>query len=254
MPPPPTSTNSSQFPSTRWSTILKAGSTENPDSHDALSRLCERYWYPLYAYVRRRGYPFQKAQDLTQDFFAVLLEKNYLKDVQRERGKFRSFLLASLNHFLANDWDRSNAQKRGGGKVMFLSDLSSAENRYQLEPAHDLTPQHIFEKCWALALLDQTFRRLEEDMAKQGNQQHFGTLKPYLIPQSENSSYKDIAKVLNMTEGAVKVAVFRLRKRFRELLCEEIADTIDNPHELEDEIRYFINILSSHPDRNPELK
>jgi RNA polymerase sigma factor (sigma-70 family) len=223
---------------------MQAG-TDSPQAHQALETLCRNYWYPLYAYVRRQGHSAHDAQDLTQAFFARLLEKNYLADVQREKGRFRSFLLASLKHFLANEWDREQALKRGGGKRLIALDEESAESRYKLEPKDDLSADKIYERHWALTLLDQVLAKLRGEFEKDGKLEQFETLKQYLSEGRTSVSYAQAADKLLMNEGAIKVAVHRLRKRYRELLRAEIAQTVATASEVEAEIRYLFAALSA---------
>jgi RNA polymerase sigma factor (sigma-70 family) len=223
---------------------MQAG-TDSPQAHQALEALCGNYWYPLYAYVRRQGHSAHDAQDLTQAFFARLLEKNYLADVQREKGRFRSFLLASLKHFLANEWDREQALKRGGGKRLIALDEDSAESRYKLEPKDEVSADKIYERRWALTLLDQVLAKLRGEFEKDGKLQQFETLKQYLSAGRTSVSYAQAADKLGMNEGAIKVAVHRLRKRYRELLRAEIAQTVATASEIEEEIRYLFAALSA---------
>src|SRR5688572_18941874 len=223
---------------------MQAG-TDSPQAHQALETLCGNYWYPLYAYVRRQGRSAHDAQDLTQAFFARLLEKNYLADVQREKGRFRSFLLASLKHFLANEWDREQALKRGGGKRLIALDEDSAESRYKLEPKDDLSADKIYERRWALTLLDQVLAKLRSEFERDGKLEQFETLKHYLSAGRTSVSYAQAADKLGMNEGAIKVAVHRLRKRYRELLRAEIAQTVATASEIEAEIRYLFAALSA---------
>ena len=222
---------------------MQAG-TDSPQAHEALETLCRNYWYPLYAFVRRQGHSPHDAQDLTQAFFARLLEKNYLADVQREKGRFRSFLLASLKHFLANEWDRERALKRGGGRKLIALDEDSAESRYKLEPKDDLSADKIYERRWALTLLDQVLSKLRREFEIDGKLDHFEILKPYLSAGRTSVSYAQAADKLGMNEGAIKVAVHRLRKRYRELLRAEIAQTVATASEVDAEIRYLFAALS----------
>lgn len=245
------SSQQAEFPATHWSTVLAAGEEGSPQARDALTRICEKYWYPLYAYVRRRGYRHQDAQDLTQSFLAVLLEKNYLRMACRERGKFRSFLLSSLKHFLANEWDRSHAQKRGGGQVALWSELPDAEARYEHETPDPFPAEVLFDRRWALTLLEESTRRLREEWGQDGKGEIFERLKVFLAFDSEWPSYEDLSRELGLSEGAVKVTVCRLRRRFREILCEEIAHTVERSEEVEGEIRYLIKVLKSGGTRNP---
>jgi RNA polymerase sigma-70 factor (ECF subfamily) len=209
-----------------------------------LSALCSIYWYPLYAYVRRAGYSVDGAQDLTQGFFARLLEKNYLGDVRRERGRFRSFLLASLKHFLANELDRVRAAKRGGDSFISPLDLGSAESRYSLEPAHELTPEKIFEKQWGLTLLDRVLTQLGEEFRSEKKSKQFDFLKIFLTGERVRGLYAQTAAELAMTEGALKVAVHRLRRRYRELLRDEVGLTVESSDKIDEEIRYLLVAIS----------
>ncbi len=233
------------FAATRWTLILAAGGKPSPEAAEAMAELCRLYWYPLYAYVRRRGCDWHESEDLTQEFFARLLAKEYLADVDRRKGKFRAFLLASLKHFLANEWDRLRAEKRGGRAVVIPLDALTAETRYRLEPSHDLTPERLFERQWAIAVLDRVLARLEaECLALDGRQKVFGRLKQYLAAdRGRQAGYAEAAAALDMTEGAVKTAVHRLRRRYRELLRDEIAQTVAGPEEIDDEIRCLLRCL-----------
>lgn len=244
---PSTSTPASVgvFATTRWTMVMAAGGTDSPRAQAALETLCKNYWYPLYAYVRRQGHNPHNAQDLTQAFFARLLEKNYLADVQRERGRFRSFLLASLKHFLANEWDRERALKRGGGRKLVALDDDSAESRYKLEPRDDFSADKIFERRWALTLLEKVLSSLRAEFEAVGKLETFELLKQYLSSGRTSVSYAHAAEKLGMNEGAVKVAVHRLRKRYRELLRAEIAQTVATASEIDAEIKYLFAALSS---------
>jgi RNA polymerase sigma-70 factor (ECF subfamily) len=225
--------------------VLTAGHGSSPQAGRALEELCRAYWYPLYAYVRRRGHSPHEAEDLTQEFFARLLAKNYLADVDREKGKFRSFLLASLKHFLANEWDRARAAKRGGGQPHLSLDVQTAETRYRSEPADDLTPEKLLERQWALALLDQVLARLRAEFAADGQEKQFDELKVWLTEGKGATSYAAVAATLGTTEGAAKVAVHRLRRRYRELLREEISHTVATPAEIDEEIRHLFAAFAS---------
>lgn len=233
-----------RFAETRWSVVLAAGGASSPQADDALAKLCRTYWYPLYAFVRRQGHSAPDAQDLTQGFFARLLEKRAIGAVERERGKFRSFLLASLKHFLANEWDKARAQKRGGGDAHIPLDTFSAETRYGLEPAHDLTAEKIFERRWALTLLDQTLARLRDEYVASGKERLFEQLKTTLTGESASLPYTELGTRLAMSEGAVKVAVHRLRQRYREVLRAEIIETVASPAEVDGELRHLFATLS----------
>jgi RNA polymerase sigma factor (sigma-70 family) len=233
----------SQFPTTRWSLVVAAGDPHRKDARSALVSLCENYWYPLYAYLRRRGYPTDQAQDLTQEFFVRLLEGRYLDRADQEKGRFRSFILTSLKFFVADEEDRHRARKRGGGVLVPL-EFSSGEKRYQREPAHDETPERIFERRWALSVLDRVVEKLRDEFVQHGRPEHFERLKVFLLGQSD-ASYAALAREMNTSEGALKVAIHRLRKRYRELFRQEIADTVADPAEVESELRYLADVLAS---------
>jgi RNA polymerase sigma factor (sigma-70 family) len=233
------------FAATRWTLVLAAaGGEPSADAAQAMAELCRIYWYPLYAYVRRRGYETHEAEDLTQEFFLRLLAKDYLADVDRQKGKFRAFLLAALQHFLANEWDRARTQKRGGGKKLFSLDAMAAETRYRVELVHNLTPEKLFERQWALTVLERVLARLQaESFALEGRQAVFGRLKPFLTGAGDSTGYAQAAAELGMTAGAVKTAVHRFRRRYRQLLREEIAQTVAGPEEIDEEIRYLLACL-----------
>ena len=232
------------FVTTHWSVVLSARGKDSPQSAAALETLCRTYWYPLYAYVRRQGHSPPDAQDLTQEFFARLLEKDYLKAADREKGRFRTFLIVALKRFLANEWDRLRAQKRGGGQPLLSLDAELAEQRYRIEPVEGTTADRIFERRWALTLLDRTMTRLREEFASAGKAGDFDRLKACLTAERGEISYTEIAAALGMSEGAARVAVHRLRKRFREVFREEIAHTVSSPEEIEEEVRYLISVLA----------
>jgi RNA polymerase sigma-70 factor (ECF subfamily) len=225
--------------------VLAAGAADTTSSRDALTRLCQTYWHPLYAYVRRIGHSPHDAQDLTQEFFARLLEKNSLTAADESRGRFRSFLLASLKHFLANEWDKARAQKRGGTLIPIPVDGTSAETSCQWEPADSTTPEKIFERRWALTLLEGVLRRLRDEYVRDGKENLFEQLKPTLTEASRTVRHAEIAFRLGTSEGAVKVAVHRLRQRYREVLRAEIAGTVATPGEVDDEIRSLFAVLSA---------
>jgi RNA polymerase sigma factor (sigma-70 family) len=241
----PAPSGSRQFATTRWSLVLAAGKRSSPQSSAALATLCENYWYPLYAYVRRRGHEANEAEDFTQAFFARLLEKNDLAAADPGRGRFRSFLLASLKHFLANEWDRARAEKRGGGRSVLSIDFGTAEERYRAEPSHDLTPERIFERRWALVLLENVLARLHDESAQAGKADSFDRLKGFLTGEQSAVTYGQLAAELNMSEGALKVAVHRLRRRYRELLRAEIEETVADAEEIDQEIRDLFSALGS---------
>jgi len=231
------------FATTHWSVVVQAGEVESPQTSEALAQLCNTYWYPLYVYVRRKGYAAHDAQDLTQEFFARLLARNYLGGVDRRKGKFRSFLLGALEHFLAKEWRRAHAQKRGGGHATFSLDEVDAESRYLLEPAHDLTPEKIYDRRWATTILRQAMSELQRDYETRHQSELFANVESLLSPDGASGSYAEIATSLGMNEGALKVAVHRLRKRYGELIRAQIAQTVATPQEIEEELRYLFSVL-----------
>jgi RNA polymerase sigma-70 factor (ECF subfamily) len=233
----------SDFATTHWSVVLAARDGASPQSRAALAALCATYWYPLYAFVRRWGRDAEEPQDLTQGFFLRLLEKDALQLVDRAKGKFRSFLLASFRHFLLNEPDRARAQKRGGGKEPLPIDLTTAEGRYHREPAHDLSPEKLYERRWALTLLDEVLNRLRDEMIRAGKETTYEAVRGHLLAAPGAVPYSQAAQELNMSEGALKVAVHRLRKRYRELLREEIERTVAGPEQVEEEIRDLFRAL-----------
>ena len=232
----------SQFPTTRWTLVVAAADPQRKEARSALVSLCEGYWYPLYVYVRRRGYPADQAQDLTQEFFMRVLEGRYLDRADPEKGRFRAFILTSLKFFLADEADRNRAQKRGRGAVLSL-EISSGEELYQREPAHNETPEWIFERRWALSVLDRVVEKLRNEFVHHGRPEHFERLKVFLLGQSD-APYDALARELNTSEGALKVAIHRLRKRYRELFRREIADTVADPADVESELRFLAAVLT----------
>jgi RNA polymerase sigma-70 factor (ECF subfamily) len=234
------------FPTTRWTLVVAAGHPGKKESRAALVSLCENYWYPLYAYVRRRGHSADDAQDLTQEFFVRILEGRYLYRADPEKGRFRSFLLSSLNFFLADEGDRSRAQKRAGAGLLPF-ELSSGEERYQREPGHNETPERIFERRWAYSLLDKVMGRLRDEFGQHGRLDHFNKLRVFLLGQGQ-APYATLAREMDMSEGAIKVAIHRLRKRYRELFRLEIAETVADPTEVESELRYLVTALGRKND------
>ena len=225
------------FAPTQWSVVLQAGQVGSAQSEAALARLCQAYWFPLYSYVRRIGHSAEDAQDLTQEFFPRLLEKNYIGAAESEKGKFRSFLLVALKRFLANEWDRANSQKRGGGQRLISLDLEETETRYRAEPADLMTPEVVFQRRWVVTLLGRVLERLENELAADGKGKLFAALKVFLIGEHGDISYAEVAGRVQMTEGALRVTVHRLRQRYRELLRAEIASTVASPDQVDDEIR-----------------
>jgi RNA polymerase sigma factor (sigma-70 family) len=241
------------FVTTHWSVVQAAGrGSDTGRARDALARLCQTYWHPLYAYARRLGHSPHDAQDLTQEFFARLLARNFLAGADESRGRFRSFLLASFKHFLANEWDKARAQKRGGGQIPIPIDVASAETSYRpdgfqintVEPADPATADKAFERRWALTLLDQVLRRLRGEYEGSGRRELFEQLKPTLTEASRTVRYAEMASRLGTTEGAVKVAVHRLRQQYRDLLRAEIAETVSGPEEVDDELRNLFQALA----------
>jgi RNA polymerase sigma-70 factor (ECF subfamily) len=236
--PPSSAANRGRFATTRWSIVLDAGRTSSAGARRALAELCEIYWYPLYAFMRRRGLDEEDARDLTQDFFAELLaKKKTLRVADRQRGRFRSFLLASAANFLANERRKASARKRGGDCRLLSLDFSAGERRYALEPFHHLTAEKIYERRWAMTLLEQVLGRLRMEATAAGKLPQFDLLTPYLGGSRQTVPYANIAGQLQATEGAVKVAVHRLRQRCRALLREEIAHTVADPADIDDELR-----------------
>jgi DNA-directed RNA polymerase specialized sigma24 family protein len=234
-----------RFATTSWSVVAAAQDAGSSVARQALSTLCNSYWYPLYAYIRRQGYSAEQAEDLTQEFFTRLVEKDFLASVDPARGKFRSFLLAACAHFLANERDRARAWKRGGRCQLVSLDFAAAEARYGNEPSHTLTPEKLFARRWGLTLLDQVLGRLREDYVRRDKGRLFDRLRVCLLGEKEVVSCGRLAQELAMTEGAVRVAVHRLRQQFRELLRDEIARTVDSPDQVEDEIRDLFAALGS---------
>ena len=230
------------FTTTHWGVVLNARS-DSPESSDALSKLCHAYWHPLYWFIRRSGYKPEDAQDLTQDFFASLLEKNYLDAVVREKGKFRSFLLMALKRFLANQRDHANRLKRGGGHAIISLDAQNTENHYLAEPMDTMTPEKAFERRWALALLEQVMAALQAEFCAEGKADLFEALKGFL--SGDRESYAEISQKLGMSQATLRVNVHRLRHRYRELLRREIAHTVERPEDIEEEILYLFSALSS---------
>jgi len=232
------------FVTTHWSVVLSAQEKPSSTANPALETLCRTYWPPIYAFVRRQGYSPPDAQDLTQEFFSRLLEKDYMASVNSSKGRFRSFLLASLKHFLANEWDKARAQKRGGNRVLIPIHSGPAETAYGLEPVENITPETVFERRWALTLLELVLARLRAEQVRDGKVKLFEELKTTLTGERGALRYAEIGARLNLSEGAVKVAVHRLRKRYRELLREEIAHTVSGPEQIEGEIRALFCALA----------
>ena len=239
------------FWTTHWSQVLLAAQTNSTQAHEALTRLCRAYWYPLYVFIRRQGRNPEDAQDLVQGFFAQLLQKRFLKDADPDKGRFRSFLLIALRRYMANEWDRENRLKRGGGCEIVSLDDESTEARYQAEPVDEMSPEKAYERQWAVTLLKQVLARLEADFAAGGKGRLFEELKRHLSGEGGETPYAVIAARLNMTEGAVKVAVHRIRQRYRELLREEIAHTVANEADIDQEIRELFAVVGWRSPSNP---
>lgn len=233
-----------RFKTTRWSMIVAAGAGESSESRRALEQLCQTYWFPSYSYVRSRGYRQEDAQDLTQEFFARLLEKDFLNMADRERGRFRSFLLSSLRNFLADEWDKTQAKKRGGGIQHLSLDIATAETLFAESAQRPLTPDQIFDLHWAKTALANALHRLEIKYKDTDKGRYFRSLRPYLGSTEPQMSYSGVARELGISEGAVKVAVHRLRKRYRESLELEIAETLTNGADLPEELKYLIGRLA----------
>ena len=230
---------SAQFPTTRWSLVISAGSDRPERSHEALEELCGAYWYPVYCFIRRKGYEAEVSRDLTQEFFARVVEKRYLPAADRSLGRFRTFLLTAVQRFLFNDLDRRVALKRGGGMMIEALDSRDAEGRYSREPSHQMTPEAVYERRWALTVLDRAL-----DRVKAAAPAHFEQLAQFLTGDAERGAYERIAPRLGMSQGALKVAVHRLRKQYRESLRAEIAETVGSESEIEGEIKHLLGILS----------
>ena len=237
------SSDAKGFAATHWTVVMTAArGSDSSRAEAALTELCQTYWYPLYAFLRRRGHESHAAEDLTQAFFASLLARDFLAKIDRQKGRFRSFLLASLKNFLADEHDRAAAQKRGGGQPVISLDGLNAESRYRLEPAHDLSPEKLYEKQWALSVLERVLSRLQAEAAAGGRLPLFDHLQATLI-DSQSTRYAAIASKLGMTEGAIKSAAHRFRQRYRELLIDEISQTVADPVEVDGEIRYLMSCL-----------
>ena len=232
------------FVTTHWSVVLAAGHGDTTRAGEALARLCETYWYPLYAYARRRGSSPHDAQDLTQEFFARLLAGNWLADAERDRGRFRSFLLSAMKHFMANEWNKARTLKRGGGQPILSLNDDSAESRYRLEPVEKATPESLFERRWALTLLEGVLARLDDEYRHEGKQAWMEAMRPALTTDRGSLNYAEMAKTLDITETAARVAVHRLRQRYRQLIRTEVASTVASPEEIEAEMHHLFDVLT----------
>jgi RNA polymerase sigma-70 factor (ECF subfamily) len=233
------------FVTTHWSVVLAAGCGDSTRAYDALAHLCKTYWYPLYAYARRRGCSPHDAQDMTQEFFARLLAGNWVAKADQQRGRFRSFLLSAMKHFMANEWNKTQTQKRGGGQSILPLDDDSAENRYQLEREEKAAPESRFEQEWAVTLLERALSRLEEEYRRAKKQAWMEAMRPALTTDRGALDYPDLAHKLGVTETAARMAVHRLRQRYRQLIRAEVASTVASPEEVEAEMRHLFQVLTT---------
>lgn len=233
-----------RFATTQWSLVIAAGRRESPDADEALEELCSRYWHPIFAFARRRGHSKEDAQDLTQGFFARLIEKGDLSAADRSRGRFRTFLLTNFQYFLSNERDRQSARKRGGGTSAVSIDLAAAEERYELALSHDETPERLFDRQWCLTLLGEVLKAVRLEYLAAGREDVFDRLKEYLMGEAVKGTYAEAARDLGMTPPTVKVNVHRLRKTFRAALRQHVADTVASPADVEDEIQYLLRTLA----------
>lgn len=236
--PPPS------FATTHWSVVLAAGAGDDTAAREALAALCRSYWYPLYAYARRRGHLPHDAEDLIQGFFGQFLEHNWVARADQQRGRFRTLLLTALDRFLANEWDKIRAIKRGGHLRRVALEMDDAESRFSREPADPCTPEQQFERQWALTVLDRALAGLREEYAGRGQAATFDALKPTLLGSREAQPYASLAEALGVVQGSVKVMVSRLRERYRQRLLEEIAHTVASPDEVDSELRHLFRVLS----------
>ena len=232
------------FATTRWSMVVAAGGLESPAAQDALAALCQAYWPPLYAYARRRGHSREEAQDLAQEFFCRLLEKNYVQRADKARGRFRSFLLTAFKHFMANEWDRARAKKRGGGAYIISYDFATAEAHWLQEAADQDTPETSYEKQWALRVLDEALVRLRQAYQDAGKERLLDRLEMCLTGIPPGMSHKELASSLGMSEGATRTAVHRLRKKYQATLRLTVAETLTDPGSVDDELRHLIEVIA----------
>jgi RNA polymerase sigma-70 factor (ECF subfamily) len=231
-----------RFQTTSWTLVLAAGDKDSPDAGTALSTLCTAYWHPVYAFIRRSGHDADEARDLTQAFFARVLEKNYFGDARRERGRFRTFLLTSVRNFLANERDRERALKRGGGRVPIPLEVDDGERSYQIDPSHDLTPERLFEQRWALAVIGSALNNVRERYERRKKADWFASLKPFLTG-AEPGSYADLAAELKVSEGSLRVGVHRLRQQFAASLRETVAETVERPQDVDKELEFLLKAV-----------
>ncbi|MCI0535894.1 MAG: sigma-70 family RNA polymerase sigma factor [Verrucomicrobiales bacterium] len=234
-----------EFRTTHWSVVLRAGREDEPRSDEALERLCRAYWHPIYAFLRRRGYPPHEAEDLVQGFFAGLLRRKGLQKVDPAHGRFRSFLLASLNNHLSHERDKGQRQKRGGGLELISLDAPAEEDKYLSEPGHELTPERLFEKRWAEVVLERVVNRVRADFVAAGHEERFHALKDFLLGDPADASYADAGEKIGLSVSAVTSAIYRMRSRYREFFRDEIAQTVSDSAEVDEEIRYLARALAS---------
>ena len=234
-----------RFATTQWSVVLKARDGPAIEAREALAELCDTYWYPIYAFVQRSGFDSDEAQDLTQAYFTCLLEKDFLDSVRPEAGRFRSFLLVSLKHFLANEWDRQKAQKRGGHLRKVAFDGNGAGSHLGAEAASHLTPEDVFEKKWAQTITERALGRLQAEWDRRGKTEQFRLYEGFLSQNKAELSYGELATRLAQSKGATRVAVHRLRRRYAKLLREEIGGTVADPSQIEDELRHVLEVLAA---------
>lgn len=234
----------SNFQTTRWSLVLQAGSEQSPIQQKALAQLLRDNWFPLYAFVRKSGKSSEEAEDLIQGFFAKLLEKNLLAGIQDgQRGRFRNFLLVCLKNFINDQWKKNSAAKRGGGQQTISIDANEADLRIEFEPFHELTPEKVFDKAWALEVVQRSLQRVQHAWQVAGKAESFETFKPYLLPEDQTPSYEETATALQISASALKVKIHRLRAEFRRALCEEVAETLGTEDFLEDEINQLFSAI-----------
>ena len=241
--PDPSQKQFGAFATTRWSIVVAAGKESSPGAKQALAALCETYWVPLYGYVRRRVNSVAEAHDLTQAFFTEFLEKEFVADADPQRGRFRAFLLTAMKHFLSKEWQKARAQKRGGGRTPLSLDFNRADSAFELEATSQLTAEQIFDRDWAMTLLTRILERLKSEFETSGRLHHFNELKPFLVGDHSGKTWAGVAQRLEVTEAAAKMAGSRMRKRYRELLREEIAQTVSSPNEVDDEIRKLFTTM-----------
>jgi RNA polymerase sigma-70 factor (ECF subfamily) len=233
------------FATTHWTTVLAAASPDSQVAQQALALLCQTYWYPLYAYARCQGYSPETAEDLTQGLFVRLLERRDLERGERQKGRFRYYLLSCFRHFIADQYDKATARKRGGGQTFVSFDAQTAEERFQLEPVENFSPDKLFERRWALTVLDEALARLQTEYRESAKEQLFNALEGFLTCDARHTSYAIISRQLGLSESAVKSALHRMRQRHRELIREEVAHTVSTAREIDEEVRHLIAVLSS---------